>query len=43
MYWLDPFTWLVKGLVTTCLHDVPVVCQTNEFLLFRELNTLNGE
>jgi ATP-binding cassette subfamily G (WHITE) protein 2 (SNQ2) len=34
MYWLDPFTWLVKGLVTTGLHGVPVVCKSTEFLLF---------
>jgi ATP-binding cassette subfamily G (WHITE) protein 2 (SNQ2) len=34
MYWLDPFTWLVAGLVATGLHEVPVVCQGSEFSLF---------
>jgi len=34
MYWLDPFTWLVSGLVSTGLHEVPVVCQDDEFSVF---------
>lgn len=36
MYWLDPFTWLVRGLVSTALHDVPVVCEEQEFNVFRK-------
>jgi len=35
-YVQDPFTWLIKGLVTTALHDVPVVCRSEEFNVFRE-------
>ena len=36
MYWLDPFTWLIRGLVSTALHDVPVVCEEQEFNVFRK-------
>ncbi|EIW69828.1 hypothetical protein TREMEDRAFT_43505 [Tremella mesenterica DSM 1558] len=34
MYWLDPFTWLVSGLVSTSLHGVQVVCKDKEFSRF---------
>lgn len=34
MYQLDPFTRLISGLVSTGLHNQPVVCQQNEFSIF---------
>lgn len=34
MYWLDPFTWLISGLVTTGLYNVPVQCRESEFNIF---------
>ncbi|KAI1622058.1 ABC drug exporter AtrF [Exophiala viscosa] len=34
LYQLDPFTRLVSGMVTTELHDLPVVCKTHELNSF---------
>lgn len=34
MYRLDPFTYLVEGLVGDVLQDVPVVCKPGEFNVF---------
>lgn len=34
MYHLDPFRYLISGLVSDVLHDVPVVCQSSEFNMF---------
>ena len=32
---MNPQTWLVKGLVSTALHDVPVHCADNEWVTFQ--------
>jgi ABC-type multidrug transport system permease subunit/energy-coupling factor transporter ATP-binding protein EcfA2 len=34
MYHLDPFTYLIEGLVSDVLQDVPVRCRENEFYSF---------
>jgi ABC-type multidrug transport system permease subunit len=34
MYRLDPFTYLIEGLVSLSLQDVPVRCRDDEFNLF---------
>lgn len=34
LYELNPFTRLISGMVTTALHQEPVVCQPNEFNSF---------
>jgi ATP-binding cassette subfamily G (WHITE) protein 2 (SNQ2) len=34
MYWLDPFTYLVGGLLTKLLYDVEVTCADNELISF---------
>lgn len=35
LFWVNPQTWLVKGLVSTALHDVPVHCDGDEWVTFR--------
>ncbi|KAI9376110.1 hypothetical protein BJX61DRAFT_539123 [Aspergillus egyptiacus] len=35
MYYLDPFTYLVGGLLTNVLWNVPVECNPSEYLQFR--------
>jgi len=34
LYQLDPFTRLVSGMVTTELHELPVVCRSGEYNTF---------
>ena len=34
LYELDPFTRLVSGMVTTELHDLPVICKQHEYNTF---------
>jgi len=34
MYWLTPFHYLLEGMLGVVTHDVPVVCQENEFAVF---------
>ncbi|GAA6062867.1 hypothetical protein JCM10212_000789 [Sporobolomyces blumeae] len=34
LYYLDPFTWIIAGLVPNELHDLPVVCKESEFSIF---------
>ncbi|KAF9341801.1 hypothetical protein BGZ91_002056 [Linnemannia elongata] len=34
MYWLDPYHYVVEGLVVSQLHDVPVHCKSEEFSIF---------
>ncbi|KAG0345844.1 hypothetical protein BG004_002973 [Podila humilis] len=34
MYWLDPYHYVIEGLVTVQLHDVDVQCASNEFFIF---------
>ncbi|BGO92884.1 hypothetical protein NBRC10512_008005 [Rhodotorula toruloides] len=31
LYWLDPLTWLIAGLVTNELHDLRVTCLDSEY------------
>ncbi|KAG9327612.1 hypothetical protein KVV02_003857 [Mortierella alpina] len=40
MYWLDPFHYLIEGLVAAQLHDVEVRCEGDEFSVF---NTPMGQ
>ncbi|CAO3574960.1 unnamed protein product [Mortierella alpina] len=40
MYWLDPFHYLIEGLVAAQLHDVEVRCEGDEFSVF---NTPAGQ
>ncbi|KAF9365572.1 hypothetical protein BGX34_009398 [Mortierella sp. NVP85] len=40
MYWLDPYRYIIEGLVTAQLHDVPVSCKSDEFSVF---NTPAGQ
>ncbi|KAK3837776.1 MAG: ABC-2 type transporter-domain-containing protein [Linnemannia elongata] len=34
LYWLDPYHYIVEGLVTTQLHDLDVRCRDTEFNIF---------
>ncbi|KAG0330231.1 hypothetical protein BGZ99_007092 [Dissophora globulifera] len=34
MYWLDPYHYIIEGLVSVQLHDVPVHCASDEFSIF---------
>lgn len=34
MYWLDPYHYIIEGLVTAQLHNVPVECKSEEFSVF---------
>ncbi|KAF9562319.1 hypothetical protein EC968_005269 [Mortierella alpina] len=34
MYWLDPYHYLIEGLVAAQLHDVEVQCDSDEFSVF---------
>ncbi|KAI7832790.1 ABC-2 type transporter-domain-containing protein [Gamsiella multidivaricata] len=34
MYWLDPYHYVIEGLVSAQLHDVPVHCASDEFSIF---------
>ncbi|KAF9968015.1 hypothetical protein BGZ73_000272 [Actinomortierella ambigua] len=34
IYWLDPYHYVVEGLVAAHLHDVPVRCKSDEFSIF---------
>ncbi|GAA5847541.1 hypothetical protein JCM3766R1_000227 [Sporobolomyces carnicolor] len=34
LYHLDPFTYIIEGLVTNELHNLPIVCKEREFRLF---------
>ncbi|KAG0056067.1 hypothetical protein BGZ83_006504 [Gryganskiella cystojenkinii] len=35
LYWIDPYHYIVEGLVTTQLHGVEVQCKTTEFNIFQ--------
>lgn len=35
LFWVNPQTWLVKGLVSTALHDVQIHCTEGEWVTFR--------
>ncbi|SJX65131.1 probable SNQ2-ABC transporter involved in multidrug resistance [Sporisorium reilianum f. sp. reilianum] len=35
LYWVNPLTYLVSGLVTNELHQLPVRCSQNEFAVFQ--------
>lgn len=41
LYQLDPFTRLIGGMVTTALHQLPVVCKPHELNLFTAPDGLN--
>ncbi|KAK9486914.1 ABC-2 type transporter-domain-containing protein [Lipomyces starkeyi] len=34
IYWANPLSWIVRALVTTALHDVPVICGESELATF---------
>jgi len=34
MYWLDPYHYIIEGLVSAQLHDVEVRCASDEFSIF---------
>jgi len=34
MYWLDPYHYVIEGLVTVQLHDLEVRCASDEFSIF---------
>ncbi|KAF9208169.1 hypothetical protein BGZ49_009566 [Haplosporangium sp. Z 27] len=34
MYWVDPYTYMVEGLVTTQLNDVKITCGEKEYNIF---------
>ncbi|KAF9439085.1 hypothetical protein BGZ76_000047 [Entomortierella beljakovae] len=34
MYWLDPYHYIIEGLVTVQLHNVEVKCEESEFSVF---------
>ena len=34
MYWLDPYHYVIEGLVAAQLHGVPVHCKSDEFSIF---------
>ncbi|KAF9435109.1 hypothetical protein BGZ76_006883 [Entomortierella beljakovae] len=34
MYWVDPYTYIVEGIVTTQLNNVPVICGDSEYSIF---------
>ncbi|RPA94852.1 hypothetical protein L873DRAFT_1386550 [Choiromyces venosus 120613-1] len=35
LFWVNPQTWLIKGLISTALHDIPVSCANNEWVTFQ--------
>ncbi|PUU75119.1 ABC-2 type transporter-domain-containing protein [Tuber borchii] len=35
LFWVNPQTWLVKGLVSTALHDLRIHCARDEWVTFR--------
>ncbi|KAF7548958.1 hypothetical protein G7Z17_g6710 [Cylindrodendrum hubeiense] len=41
LYQLDPFTRLISGMVTTGLHDLPVVCKQSEYNVFTAPDGMN--
>jgi len=34
MYWLDPYHYVIEGLVTAQLHNIPVICASDEYSIF---------
>lgn len=34
LYWVNPFTWLISGMVATTLWQLPVNCADDEFFTF---------
>jgi ATP-binding cassette subfamily G (WHITE) protein 2 (SNQ2) len=34
MYFLSPFTYLLEGMLSLVLHNVPVICETQELAIF---------
>jgi ATP-binding cassette, subfamily G (WHITE), member 2, SNQ2 len=34
MYWISPVTYLIGGVLSAVLKDVPVVCDPSEFIIF---------
>ncbi|KAH7157406.1 ABC-2 type transporter-domain-containing protein [Dactylonectria estremocensis] len=41
LYQLDPFTRLIGGMVTTALHELPVVCKSSEYNRFTSPDGMN--
>lgn len=41
LYQLDPFTRLIGGMVTTALHELPVVCKPSEYNVFTAPEGMN--
>ncbi|KAG0325998.1 hypothetical protein BGZ99_010292 [Dissophora globulifera] len=35
LYWLDPYHYIVEGMIATQLFNLPVICNTNEFNIFQ--------
>ncbi|KAH8155132.1 uncharacterized protein LAJ45_00141 [Morchella importuna] len=35
LYWLNPLTWLVRGLIGNIIHGIEVQCGENEFVKFQ--------
>ncbi|KAF9925726.1 hypothetical protein FBU30_004522 [Linnemannia zychae] len=35
MYWIDPYHYVIEGLVAAQLYNVPVECKEDEFLIFK--------
>ncbi|KAJ8097450.1 ABC-2 type transporter-domain-containing protein [Lipomyces tetrasporus] len=34
IYWVNPLSWIIRALVTTAVHDVPVICDEAELATF---------
>lgn len=34
LYWVNPLTWLVRGIMESIMHDLPVRCSPNELFSF---------
>ncbi|KAF9099132.1 hypothetical protein BGX23_003725 [Mortierella sp. AD031] len=34
MYWLDPYHYVIEGLVAAQLYNVPVICESDEYSIF---------
>lgn len=41
LYQLDPFTRLIGGMVTTALHELPVICKPHELNIFTAPDGIN--
>ncbi|KAK9478807.1 ABC-2 type transporter-domain-containing protein [Lipomyces japonicus] len=43
IYWVNPISWAIRGLVVTAEHEVPVACSSKELVVFEPPSGLTCE